>query len=258
MSHRIFIFALIALSGCQMASSNKAESLRIVTYNVGAFSKYMDNSTPLIGTILKELDPGVVGLNELDSINTRHLSNQIKDLADLMGEWNWHFGRAMAYRDGAYGNGIITPHKILKAYTITLDKGPGAEQRSLAVIETDSFIFGEAHLDHTSDEAQALQVSIINDWARNLSSEKPIFFAGDMNAHLDSKTLSMILESWDQLSGSGNTFISSDPTICIDYIFHYKDSKAVNVSESKVITELQDGDIKMASDHLPVYVEVSW
>jgi len=229
-----------------------------MTYNVGSFSKYMNNSTGMVASMIKEAEADIVGLNELDSVNTRHPVNQVKVLADAAGSWNWYFGRAMAYKNGAYGNGVVTPLKIVNSYTVTLDKGSGAEQRSLAVVELENFVFGAAHLDHKSDEAQLSQIAIINDWVRSQDLSKPIFFCGDMNAYPGSVTLSAIRESWEVISVTDNTFGSQDPKNCIDYIFHYKKSAPVKVLGSSVMTRFHKGEVTEASDHLPVYVDVEF
>ncbi len=261
----INLIILVLLSVSSITCGKKETSIypknggtvRIVTYNVGSFSKYMDNSTFMIAGMLKEADADIVGLNELDSVNTRHMTNQISNLASAMGGWNWHFGRAIGYKNGAYGNGIITPDRILESHTVTLEKGKGSEQRSMAVAETEKFILCTAHLDHKSDEARALQVKIINDWAESQNSEKPILLTGDMNAGPESETLSLLMQSWDVISSTDPTFSSTKPSICIDYIFHLKKSGAIKVLHSDVMTEFsQGGDVTKASDHLPVYVDI--
>jgi len=233
-------------------------AVRLMTYNVGSFSKYLTNSTGMVAAMIKEAEADIVGLNELDSVNARHPVNQVKVLADAIGSWNWHFGRAMAFKGGAYGNGVVTPLKIVKSYTVTLAKGSGSEQRSLAVVELEKFVFGAAHLDHKSDEAQISQAEIINNWAKAQDMSKPVFFVGDMNAYPGSQTLSFIRQSWEVISVTDNTFGSKDPTNCIDYIFHYRNSAPVKVLKSSVMTEFDKGDVKEASDHLPVFVDVEF
>ena len=47
-------------------------TLKIVHYNVGVFSKEIENSIPMIAGMMKELDADVISLNELDSCNLRH------------------------------------------------------------------------------------------------------------------------------------------------------------------------------------------
>ena len=47
---------------------DKAEnvSVRIVSYNVGAFGKYVENSTAMVASMMKEIKADAMILNELD------------------------------------------------------------------------------------------------------------------------------------------------------------------------------------------------
>ena len=56
-------------------------TLKIVHYNVGVFSKEIENSIPMIAGMMKELDADVISLNELDSCNLRHDTYQLRDFA---------------------------------------------------------------------------------------------------------------------------------------------------------------------------------
>lgn len=240
-------------------------SFRIMSYNIGSFGKYITSVTDnvkMVAAMIKEVDADAVTLNELDRVNTRHNVNEAALLAETLGGWRWHFGRAMAFRNGAYGNGCVVPKemKIVEKYTVALPKDSGAEQRSIAVIETDEYVIGAAHLDHTSTAAQLAQVAVVNAWAqgRYAKSSKPVFFCGDMNATPDSETISTLKETWDMLSSSENTFPSRVANSCIDYIFHYKNSAPVKLVGAHTMTRFYKGDVTMASDHLPIYVDVQF
>ncbi len=240
-------------------------SFRIMSYNIGCFSKYITSVTDNVGMVaamIREADADVVTLNELDSVNTRHNVNQAALLADALGGWQWHFGRAMAFRNGAYGNGCVVPKtaKVVDRYTVVLPKGAGAEQRSIAVVETDEYVVGAAHLDHTSPEARLAQVAVVNGWAREhySKSSKPVFFCGDMNATPESETIKALKESWNMLSSTENSFPSNVGKSCIDYIFHYKDSAPVKLVGAHTMTRFYNGDVTRASDHLPVYADVQF
>ena len=241
----------------------KAEgSLRIMAYNVGAFSKFMDNSTTTIAAMIKEIEADVVGLNELDSCNTRHKVNQVAELAQALGGWKWYFGRAMDYKSGAYGNGVVVPKStnIVDKYFVTLPKGSGSEQRSIAVIETETYVLGAAHLDHTDTDACLGQVSVVNSWVEKKykNSDKPVFFVGDMNSVPDSEPIAALKTQWNILSSMEHTIPVNNPNKCIDYVFHYKKSKAVTVTGTHTLTKVRTGDPKLTSDHLPVYADVKF
>ena len=47
-------------------------SIRLVAYNVGAFSKEMTDSAPVIASMMKEIYADAMVLNELDRNNERH------------------------------------------------------------------------------------------------------------------------------------------------------------------------------------------
>lgn len=240
----------------------KAEgSFRIVSYNVGVFSKFMSNSTSMIADMLTEVKADVVTLNELDSCNTRHNVNQAEALAKYMG-WQWYFGRAMAYRDGAYGNGVILPAgvKVLRKYTVPLSKSTGSEPRSIAVVETDKYVIGGAHLDYSTEEAVLTQVNEVNEWAeKNYKNyDKPVFFCGDMNSVPDSKAIANLKEKWTILSALEPTIPCTSPTKCIDYIFWLNGSAEVSKVSAHTMTNFNKGDVAKASDHLPIYVDIKF
>lgn len=60
------------------------------------------------------------------------------------------------------------------------------------------------------------------------------------------------------LSSSENTFPSRVANSCIDYIFHYKNSAPVKLVGAHTMTRFYKGDVTMASDHLPIYVDVQF
>lgn len=242
----------------------KAEgSMRIMSYNVGAFSKFMSNSSATIAAMIKEVEADVVGLNELDSCNTRHKVNQCSELAQNLGGWNWYFGRAMDYKGGAYGNGVVTPKnvKMIDKYFVTLPKPPTVngdekEQRSIAVVETDKYVIGATHL----QGGDMPQISVIMNWVeKNYKNyHKPVFLVGDTNAAPDSDAIKTLKESWTILSKAENSVPVNQPTRCIDYVFHYKKSKEVTVTNGGTMTKFRTGDPTKTSDHLPVFADVKF
>lgn len=245
----------------------KAEgSFRIMTYNVGAFCKYisvMNQNIDLVAKIIKEVDADAVGLNELDSMNTRHNVNQVAILAKELGDWRWHFGKGIDYRGGAYGNGVVVPKGtgIVEKYTVPLPNTTSYESRSIAVVETDKYVIAASHLDHSSEEYIQSQIQAVNAWAqsRYVNYDKPVFYLGDMNSVPASEALKSLESAWDVISSKENTAGGTAPaTKCIDYIFHYKKSAPVKVIGSHTISKTYCGNVAKASDHLPVYVDVTF
>ena len=237
-------------------------ALRLMTYNVGSLSKFMDNSTDMVAAMICEVQADICGINELDSCNTRHNVNQIAEIAKAAGDWQWSYGRAMAYKGGAYGNGAVVPAgvKIIDSYTLALPAAGGHEERSVAVVETEDYVYGACHLQNGSNESRVAQAKVVNDWftAKYSGYSKPVFFGGDMNAVPDSEPMQVLAEAWDVISSMENSIPVKEPKCCIDYIFHLKGTAPVEVLGSHTMSQFDNGDATIASDHLPVYVDVKF
>ena len=129
---------------------------RLVTYNVGVFTKYVsDGSYQMIADMMTEGKADLVGISELDSCTVRTgRVFQLKKFAELMGkEWSYEYSRAMAYQGGAYGDGIASREKPVRAFAAPLPKGDGAEPRVMVVVEFEKYVFATTHLDHVSSLA---------------------------------------------------------------------------------------------------------
>ena len=62
----------------------------------------------------------------------------------------------------------------------------------------------------------------------------------------------------DSFSTDGGTYPSDPPRECIDYIFAWRDGVPCEVIEARVLNRSGAGDLRRASDHLPVLLEVAW
>lgn len=238
--------------------SAKGDVLRLVSYNVGVFSKYEAGNYQTIANMMKELEADAMCIQELDSITTRtNYVYQLKHFASLM-NWDFAYGGAMPYRGGAYGEGLATKDKILKKYNIALPKGEGAEPRVLVVAELEDFVLCSTHLDHVSAVAQLEQVRIINEKMMEAygTSKKPVFIGADFNATPSSATISLLKEKWKVLSVQVATFSTDNPSKCIDYIMQLNNGVSCEVVRSAVPQSFSKGDVFKASDHFPIYVDV--
>jgi len=245
---------LLAVVSC--GKKNDTRTLTLVSYNVGAFSKFEENSMEDVAALLEGLEADFVALNELDSCNLRHPSYQLQDLSELLGGRPFHFASAFPYAEGAYGNGVLSKEDIIACHTIPLSKGSGSEPRSVAVVETRDCVFASVHLDHRSEEARLSQMEAINFWFdRNYGySRKPIFLAGDFNSLPDSPVIKLAETRWERISETTFSYSTDSPHECIDYIFAFRNGAAVTVLSSDVITE----GTESLSDHFPVVVKVQF
>lgn len=268
------LVACLAVAACVVWAVRTGESrsaaeqegvehtLRLMTYNVGVFNKYLEDDFQLVADVLLHERPDVVSLNELDSC-TRRTGGvfQLERLASLMEGWSFRFGAAMPFGGGAYGDGVITRDGILRSQTATLPQAGGAEPRALVIVETEDYVFAATHLDHVSATAQHEQVRAIDSLVERFAAgvRKPVFLAGDMNATPDSETLRLFQQRWHLLTPTdGGTYPSDPPRECIDYIFAWCDGVPCRVVEARVLNHSEAGDLRLASDHLPVLLEVAW
>ena len=230
--------------------------MTLVSYNVGVFSKYADNTVPQVADVIRGADATLVALNELDSCNRRHATFQLKELSDGLGGWDYQFASAFPFADGAYGNGIVSRDRVISRYKVPLPQSDGSEPRSVAVVETDRCVFASVHLDYVGERSQIDQVNALNDWFKAVytGTKKPVFLCGDFNAQPDSETIRLMRESWTQLSGTDFTYSTTNPHECIDYVFAWKEAAPVEVLSSEVLT----AGTETLSDHFPVKVVVKF
>lgn len=243
--------------------------IRLVSYNVGAFSKYT-NSVDMIAKMMKELDADIVGMNETDSCTTRSSRTyQAKVLAEKLGGWHYYFSRSIPYQNGGYGNSIVASDELKNLGTekITIpapivDGKPKGEVRSCAIMKTDKFVYMAAHLDHTgtaSGEAARLEgVRLITEWAQKHygNSDMPVFLCGDMNCEPKDAPILKFQEDWTLLSVTRNTYPSTNSKKCIDFIFGLNNKAQYELKGSDIPLVFESGSVTTASDHLPLYVDV--
>ena len=260
---RTSVIAAAMLSLFCLASCERYETrgLRIVQYNVGAFSKVLESSIPMIADMMQEIGADAISLNELDSCNARHDYYQLEMFAETVGEWDYRYGKAFDYKGGGYGVGVTCKDAIIDHFTISLDKADGAEYRACCVVETDDYVLASTHLDHVSDAARLSQARTIASTLKERygKSRKPVFLCGDLNATPESETVMELLKDFRMVSVTEQpTFEPTDPQECIDYIMVLANKAKVNVIASSVMTDFETGDITLASDHMPVCADVQF
>lgn len=236
--------------------------LKIASYNVGVFGKTDESSIGLIAGMMKELDPDIIALQELDSCATRSGKDifQLKEFAEMMGNWSYRFAMAIPFEGGGYGPGVtISPEfNPTSSFSASLPQGQGAEARALAVIETEEFAVVSVHLDHVSDQARLEQMKIATGILKERygRSGKPVFLCGDLNCTPESGTIAELRKDWTILSPQTGTYPSDSPHECIDYIAILNNGVKYETVKAEVCRSFLSGNAAAASDHLPLFVEV--
>lgn len=241
-------------------------TVRFVSYNIGRFNKHQASlgrySYPEVAAVLKEIDADVVGLNEVGK-------GQSGELAKELGKWSDYFAYAA---NTSYGNSIVASpdYKVVKEYPrVAIPKSfPSAptesasEVRSLGVVEYEDFVFCVTHLAHDSNNARKEGAKIITNWAMENygpgKTNKPVILLGDMNCLPSDVTIGIFLEDWALASAKELTFPCPNPTKCIDFVFVLKNGVDVKFGESHAVHSTTTTDITKASDHYPIYADITF
>lgn len=232
------------------ADTMKKTTINVLTFNIlhGA-TMNNDGNLDLIAQVIREVDPDLVALQEVD-VRTQRVKGL--DLATELGlrtRLTPLFARAMAYDGGEYGVGILSRYSIRSSRALSLPSTPGNEPRVALEVVVDlpdgtPIAFVATHLDNASAADRAQQAKAINEAFGK--SDGPRLLAGDFNATPDSETIAILKESWTPTDGpdAPPTFPSNAPEIKIDYVF-FAPKDRWGVVETRTIQN------NVASDHFP-------
>ncbi|WHH57317.1 endonuclease/exonuclease/phosphatase family protein [Petroclostridium sp. X23] len=227
----------------------KEKTVKIMTYNI-RHGVGVDNNYDLdrIISVIKEADPDIVSLNEVDHMMPRtYMQKQDKIIADALG-YNLVYGFNINF-GSKYGNVLLSKHPITTYINDALPKNKMSEPRGLIQadvnIDDKTIKVLSTHLSINSEERPEQIVYIIE---KLKELDGPTVLIGDFNAAPSSNEVKQISEMMeDSAKEEYGTFPANDPTFRIDYIFV---SEELEVKNNKVIES-------EASDHLPVLAEVS-
>lgn len=274
------VMAAFCMSCSQGLYPRNGKAIRIATYNVGVFNKWDGSGIPMTASLMKELAPDVIALQEMDSCANRTGSiYQAEMFAKEMGpEWGYAYAPALKpFQGGAYGVAQVWDGDVkrpVKMFNVVLPKGKGSETRALSVVEYEDMVVASTHLDHRNDSSQLAQAMIVTDTLKAVYGEsaKPVFLCGDFNAYPQSQTITYCREHWDVLTDvTRTTFpkwkdvnametrpqtLAETPGNCIDYIMLLKNGVEYEVTATDTCIPFESGDVFSSSDHLPVYVDV--
>ena len=234
---------------------------RIMSYNIGQCTQGGNSSTKLIADVTRELKADVAVMNE---VRSGLFSNDAENIANNLG-WEKYYQSAKL----GMGNMITyNPDKLktignpayLELKKIEPSDTKYNENRICLFMEFEDFILLGSHL---QTDAFVTHTKLITDKvkAEYAKKGKPIFFCGDMNTRPFSVELKNFSSEWRVLSRTDQATLYNpdqpDNLICIDYIFLWKGGPDVNVTKTEVCKSVTCGTITDASDHFPIYVDVT-
>lgn len=244
----------------------KTKTLRIMSYNVHG-CKGMDGkiSTDRLARVITRYNPDVVALQELDAGRLRSSRiHQAEKIAHRL-EMSFHFHPAHSVEDEHYGNAILSrfPMKIMKQDALPkLWNRKFLEPRGAiwAVIDYHGMKVNivNTHLSVWHRERLVQMKALLNnDWLQHPDCQGPLVLCGDLN--LDPKSpvykeiCTRLHDSQLMLSGHKptQTWFTDYPFRRIDHIFVTPEFSVRSIEVSHTTLA------KVASDHLPLIVELS-
>jgi len=237
--------------------------LTLMTYNIyHGENTYESGKSNLedIASLIKEVNPDFVALQEVDSMTQRTASIRDGKPVDLVAElakttgMHGYFAKAIDFSDGGYGEGLLSKHPA-KMSKIDLPIPLGGEGRAMAMAAVElengqKLVFGATHLCHQYDSNRVAQAQAITDYLNKLSV--PSIVSGDLNFHPESRPYPIMEKDYiDAAAEFGNpkpTIPFENPKSRIDYVWLSKNA------------DWEILDVKVLpvgySDHMPVVVKV--
>ena len=233
--------------------------VRVMTFNIfHGETLNGDFNLENIARVIREADPDLVALQEVDLYTGRSGKRDLASELGLLTGLVPLFGRAMSYDGGEYGEAVLSRYSFIGSRNHPLPAGKGKEPRSalevwLILPGGDTLSFTGTHLDHTGDEDRIIQAKRLKEIFS--ASEMPSVLAGDLNAIPGSPPMEILFSDWEASSpelaptypskGDWDHSLSgsqSGPKLKIDYIL-YRPVDRWRVLESRVICDT------IASDH---------
>lgn len=235
------------------------KSFRIMSYNIAQCAHKLFTSSPqFTANITKELKADVAVMNEVKSSDSKKIASTNLDWQYFYQDGKTGMGNMIAYNPKTLKLiGSPTSLKLNKLESSTVKYN---EDRVCLFMEFEDFILLGSHL---QKDAFVTHTKLIADKvkAEYAKKGKPIFFCGDMNTRPFSVELKNFSSEWRILSRTDQATLYNpdqpDNLICIDYIFLWKGGPDVNVTKTEVCKSVQCGTITDASDHFPIYVDVT-
>jgi endonuclease/exonuclease/phosphatase family metal-dependent hydrolase len=236
--------------------------LRVITHNV-RHGEGMDGKIDVDrqGALLMNWGADLIAIQELDQGTRRSSSvDQLQVLQQHTGMYAT-FAPFMAFQDGEYGLGILTPSKPFKTQIVSLPEGE-LEPRSAVIVHAGTtegaVVFACAHLDWLEDDSARFAQIIVLLESLKAYRDYVCILAGDLNDLPTSRTLRAcydagFLDTAERHRGedSGFTFGNPTPSKTIDYILvRPPPGTRLMYADATVIQEA------VASDHRPLMADI--
>jgi len=260
----LILFSMILLqSGFGDAvTADGPVTLRVLAWNVH-HCRGIDGRLDVarIAAVIRELDPDLVALQEVDKNCTRSGNvDQPAELSKLTG-LSVVFEKNIDLQGGQYGNAVLSRWPVQKHRNVYLPCLKNGEQRGALIVDVMvpagespeppiplSFI--SVHFDHRSDDQERLQsADVINSLLQEAGAQR-MLLAGDLNASPESAVLQNILAHWT------NTATKPLPTVPVDKPHTQIDYILISPAVKGAVIECRVPEEELASDHRAIFAVI--
>jgi|AGTN01.1.fsa_nt_gi Metal-dependent hydrolase len=246
----LLIFTIfISCSTSRVPVNPEYVKLKILSYNVRN-ARGMDDVTDFdrVADVISRINADCVAIQELDSATDRSGGAVVLDELAKRTDMHATYSASIDYQGGKYGIGVLTKEKPLRHEVIPL---PGSEERrSLLIVEMEDYVICSTHWSLKQPDRYA-SVAMMNEAVKKYTN-KPVFLGGDLNAVPSSDEIAELSKEWVILNDpSQPTIPVVNPNRCIDYVV----GKQSGLFRFKALQTKVENE-PMASDHLPVWVEL--
>ncbi len=231
--------------------------MKIMSFNTQHCLNYLERRIDfdVMADAILKCEADIVGLNEMrDGECPPEFDAQCRILSEKCGLENYYFAKALQFKEGGYGNGMLSRYAIESVETIHV---PDPEVRGydgyyehrvlLKAKLCNGLTVMVIHFGLNPDEAELAVKTVVE----NLEEEKCVLM-GDFNVTPDNDVLSPIRERMvdtAELFGEEKlSFPSDKPVQKIDYIFVSRDIEIVSADIPAIV----------ASDHRPHTAQIKF
>lgn len=254
MSFRKYIVIVLLLVAAGSVG-RAGEPLKVMSFNL----RYGElSSMEQIADSIASVSPDVVLLQECDWATYRKnapAQNGVKFVNVLAYHTGMFgvFGKAIDFRGGYYGLGILSRHPIVRTERVLLPWDGKTEQRCLLVADIElpsgeTVTVASTHLEVRSDVLRVDQARFIDRYFRRC--KHPVILCGDMNAEPGTPEIKLFQKKWKDCTDDSLTFSTYNLEVKIDYIFA-KPAKKVQVLGFERLDRI------VLSDHYPILATIS-
>jgi endonuclease/exonuclease/phosphatase family metal-dependent hydrolase len=238
--------------------------MRVATYNIhGCVGLDRRRRPERIAEVLKSLEADVIGLQEVEGRKSRSKIDQAEHLAARLG-LNLVEGPLLLEGKGAYGNALLTPHKVLSVERRVFER-PGSQMRGLIDARLDVSgigpVFAEGfgplrvivtHLEVRDHRVRSTQMREIKHLIDD-GPPGPTILLGDLNEWWHRRLALRSLDRSVHFLHSPATFPARLPLLRLDRI-GVRELKSTD--HDNRAHRVENRLTRIASDHLPLVADL--